>query len=422
MQSGNFWIGTRKMHPLRSCIKMNAYLNEKGLVPVPKAYVTSPIFSAKSTTESRTVYLANGTRYTIGGNLLDTGKYAPALDVRHLRLLLVLLFFRQRDYPPPSKITFSMNEACHHYASSQGGRYSREIMRLFEDLKNSCFEVQEAGARDFFIYPILKDFRVRGRYRRRKPKSDQMQKELHLEYAELHENFIPILMETVHFDLSAFKKMSSPIAQAVYAFIPSRATYRPKDNPFSITITTILKQIGAAIPQAKWARKKLFTQNKVSILKQLNGAPTRTGFLRVIIEETSDKEDYKLLFWEERAPADLPIENQSTLNQKKAPHVTSVFFQIWIDRGGTNEGYQRKTCNLPEITPYEQGLMQMAKIEFKGNERAFQVAKVLIGDASFEECLGYSKSYAIENKRVKKSHTSLFIHKLKEYAKSVTVS
>lgn len=398
---------------------MSDIINEKSLVPIPKAYVTNPIFSAKPTTESRTVYLSNGTRYTIGGNLLDTGQYAPALDVRHLRLLLVLLFFRQRDFPPPAKITFSMNEACHHYASSQGGRYSREIMRLFEDLKNSCFEVQEAGARDFFIYPILKDFRVRGRYRRRKPKSHEMQKELHLEYAELHDDFIPILMETVHFDLAAFKKMSSSIAQAIYAFIPSRATHRPSNQPFSITLTTLLKQIGATIPKAKWARRKLFTQNRTSILNQLNGAPTRTGFLRVSIVETADREDFKLLFWEERVETENAASGKGGSHLKvKSPPSSNVFYRIWIDSGGTDEGFRTRTRKLPSITPYEQELMQKAKVEQDGNKRAFQVAKALIGTDSFVECLSFSKSYAIEKKRVKKSHTSLFIHKLKECVKN----
>ena len=390
------------------------------MVSVPKAYVTNPIFSAKPTTERRTVYLSNGTRYTIGGNLLDTGQYAPALDVRHLRLLLVLLLFRQRAYPPPTKITFSMNEACHHYASSQGGRYSREIMRLFEDLKNSCFEVQELGAKDFFIYPILKDFRVRGRYRRRKPLSHEMQRELHLEYAELHEDFIPILVETVHFDLAAFKKMTSPIAQAIYAFIPSRATHRPESHPFSITISTLLKQIGASIPKEKWARKKLFTQNKFSILNQLNGAPTRTGFLRSTMEETSDKDDYKLLFWEEKTPIQSGSVRSNTRSQGNKPFVSNVFLGIWMDAGGTYEGYQSKTHRLPTIDSYELDMMHVAKIQIDGNKRAFQVAKALIGSNLFKECLSYSKSYAIENKRVKKSHTSLFIHNLKEYVKNVT--
>ena len=380
---------------------------QSSFVAVPKEYVTSPIFAAKPTTQSRTVYLSDGTRYTIGGNLLDTGKQAPALDIRHLRLLLVLLFFRQKNFPPPAKITFSMNDACHQYASSQGGRYSRDLMRLFEDLKNSCFEIQRAGDKDFFIYPILKDFRIRGKYQRRKPKSEKMQKELHLEYAELHEDFIPILMEAVHFDLETFKKFTSPIAQAIYIFIPSRSPQRKQENPFSIDLKTLLREIGAAVPAAKWERKKLFTQNKNSILSQLNGAPTRTGILKARIEETATKEDYQILFWEDTVPTK---PSPPSLKSQK----TGVFGEIWLRGGGSKEEFRHKISSQTTLTKHELGLIAQSRIRLDGNKKAFILAKSLIGRNSFLSCLTKTnRKNSVPNTTIK-GQTSRFIYFLKE--------
>ena len=74
--------------------------------------------------------------------------------------------------------------------------------------------------------------------------------------------------------------MTSDAAQSIYTYLPSRAVHRSSANPFEITLTTLMEQIGLNVPPHKSKRHQIFTQRSPSIVNQLNGAETLTGILR----------------------------------------------------------------------------------------------------------------------------------------------
>ena len=47
--------------------------------------------------------------------------------------------------------------------------------------------------------------------------------------------------------LDILNSISSPLARCLYAFLPSRAWHHGKDNPFEITLTRLLDQVGFKI-------------------------------------------------------------------------------------------------------------------------------------------------------------------------------
>jgi len=59
--------------------------------------------------------------------------------------------------------------------------------------------------------------------------------------------------------LDVLNRISSPIAKSIYAFLPSRAAFRTRGNPFQISLENLLSQIGCSAPVFKSQRKKIFT-------------------------------------------------------------------------------------------------------------------------------------------------------------------
>ena len=140
-----------------------------------------------------------------------------------------------------------------------------------------------------------------------------MQQEMWLDRVTLSPEFFGLLKrweELARICLDVLTSLRSPKAQAIYTYIPSRAVHHTESEPFSIKLATILEQIGAPVPAAKSKRKQVFTQNKTSILSQLNGAKIIDGILRTELLETRDGADFKLIFWVEKGSA--TQDNRST--------------------------------------------------------------------------------------------------------------
>jgi hypothetical protein len=103
------------------------------LIPfVPRDFLIAPVFTATPQTEPRTLVI-NSVKWTIGDEHPIKRHPTPALDMRHGRACFTLLSFRDR-LTNERDIHFSMNEFCHRYANSQGGRYSRKILSILFDL------------------------------------------------------------------------------------------------------------------------------------------------------------------------------------------------------------------------------------------------------------------------------------------------
>ena len=205
-------------------------------------------------------------------------------------------------------------------------------------------------------------------------------------------------------ELGTLESLSSRWAQAIYLFLPSRAYHHNVAEPFEITLTRLLDQIGAPIPATRKLRKKLFTQHERSILKQLDGVATLTGRLRVEIRTIADRSDYKLCAWVEPGAVGSP----------KPPKPRGKLIAAFLAKGRTEKELSKKLENRRDLDDYEQELLKRGSIVVAGNERFFTLAKALLGTDRFRGLLAEAKGDHIEGRPATKSPTARLIHRIKE--------
>lgn len=380
---------------------------------VPRDFITAPIFASKPQEGSRKVEV-KGKVYTIGGfkPISEDRQACPALDIRHGRALFTILSFVD-VYEDSPCVKFSINEFCKRYASSNGGRYSRDIKAILSDLERCWFKItDEFGASD--SYRILKNISVHCKEPRKKLQKGGgllMQEEMWLDEVELHPKFYELLkdyLNVAQIHLKTLASIRSPLAQAIYAYIPSRAVHCSKEMPFEITLKNILIQVGHTIPEAKSVRKKIFTQNKNSVVQQLNNVSIVSGILKVTLEETASQNDYKLQFWVEKS-----TEKASISGSK--PQGSSVLRNLWIRSGKSHQEFDVRIRHpLPNFSNYQLELFEKGNIILKGNRVFFKQALALLGENRFNELLAEAKGSVLEGKQAIKSETHRLIYFVKD--------
>ena len=203
---------------------------ETNLVLAPKDYFLGPIFAATKQTGPREVTIGDR-RYQIGGsNAMRRNSQKPALDVRHARAIFALLSFRD-PFAESRLIRFSFNEFCQRYARTNGGRYARAISGIVADLIESYISVTDLKTGVGHQYRLIERLDIESRPPRRRDsklaKSDQS--ELWFNGCSLSPEFFGLLgkiTELQHLRLDVFTAIRSPLAQAIYLYIPSRGTPR----------------------------------------------------------------------------------------------------------------------------------------------------------------------------------------------------
>lgn len=379
------------------------------LVAAPRDYFIGPVFAATKQSASRQVTIGDR-RYQIGGfHPLDPTKRPPALDVRHARAIFTLLSFRD-PFAETRMVRFSMNEFCRRYARTNGGRYSRDIRRIFGDLLDTYIRIQDVATNIAHSYRLIERVHIEERPIRRKDdkRADNPQLELWFNAISLSEEFYAVLnriAELHHLKLDVFTGIRSPLAQAIYLYIPSRAHHHTERNPFEISLTTLLQQVSHPVPAHKSLRKRLFTQNRHSIMSQLDGRETLSGVFRLNLAETTDGNDWKIQAWVERA-------HQQSRAPKKLPN--SKMVQAFLRSGRTREELERRLDKSAPLTDYERQLLEVGKIQVDGNTRFFEMAKALLGPTRFEALLAEAKGYALEGVKATKSPTARLIFHLME--------
>ena len=245
-----------------------------------------------------------------------------------------------------------------------------------------------------------------------------MQKEIWLDEVKMSPEFHRLLLdisELAHLRIDVLNRIASPIAQAIYTYLPSRAVHhKSKADAFEITLSTLLKQIGQPVPPAKSQRAQVFMQHATtragSIMAQLNGLETLSYVLRVDLTETTDGADYKLLAWVEPRPL-------AALGQPKAPKEAGrpprKLMAAWLASGGTDEGFRELMKRQADLTDYERELLTAGRIAVEGSETFFRMAKTLLGEARFDILLGEAKGVILEDQAVS-NPTGLLIARLLE--------
>jgi len=385
------------------------------LVAAPQDYFLGPVFAATKQTGPRQVTVkvnVNGQvierQYSMGGfHPLRPNHPPPALDVRHARAIFALLSFRD-PYDDTRLVRFSFNDFCRRYAHTNGGRYSRAIREILADLTDSYIRVLDLNTSEAHTYRLIERLDIVDRPIRRKDAVLALsnQQEMWFNGCTLSQEFFALLnriAELQYLKLDVFTSIRSPLAQAIYLYIPSRAYHHTEAKPFEIAISKLLEQVSFPIPQFKSFRKKLFTQNRNSILKQLDGVETLTGRFRVKLTETADGTDWKLLAWVEP-------------EKKPKPQTTehSKLLAAYLKSGRPRELFDRALDTIEPLSDYDMELLETAGVEISRNRRFFEMVKALLKAPRFSTLLSEAKADALEGRKATKNPTARLIHRLME--------
>lgn len=359
---------------------------------VLREFVTAPFFAAKPQKKTR-IIKANDAIWTLGVDHPLKRHPTPPLDIRHGQALFSMLTFRER-LVNGHEIYFSMNELCHRYAESQGGRYARNLLQYLFDLEGTWVSRApiEKDAR-IQTFRLIEGITVSQKPIRRRDALRALnvnQGELWIDRVVLHPEFVKLLEQielVTRIRLDVLRSIRSPTATAIYTYLPSRAVHHGKDDPFSITLTSLLEQVGLTPSPYKSKRKETFTKNNNPILSQLDGAEIMNGGkLRCALRETKDKSDFKLITW---------VEGNKTVAQlpPQAP-TNSKLYQAWISTGRCKKEFDERVGQAA-LSDHHIYLIESAKVQAKGNEKFFSMAGALLGPR-FEQVLSEAKGDALE--------------------------
>ena len=354
---------------------------------VPKDFVTSPIFPARKQIEPRELMVGD-VKWTIGVEHPTKRRVSPALDMRHARACFTLLSFRDQ---PGLKVHFSMNDFCRRYASSQGGRYSRDILNVIFDLQDTWIaRTLPDGTIERFT--ILEGISISERVIRKRNSNLALTKqyELWLDYVTLNEKFFSLLTQTARIRIDVLNSIRTPLVQAIYSFIPSRAVHHNLNDPFEITATKLLEQLNETVPDKRADRKKKFANKRdgrASILEQLDGIELINGKLRVDITETTNDTDWKLLFWVEDITNSVP-----------APLISnSKLLDAFITSGrGDKRYFDSLMKSKTDLNYYHTDMLATVGIKIEPIEEFLTMVKAIIGNGFFEAILAEVKSDILE--------------------------
>lgn len=371
------------------------------LVPAPKDYFLGPVFAASPQAGPRRVIIGNR-EYQVGGFCPLPVKYdPPALDVRHARAVFALLSFRN-PYEQTRLIRFSFNQFCRRYANSNGGRYSREIARILGDLMYSFIRVTDIQSKISHEYRIIEHVDIERHPRRRDAKlATSPQQEMWFNSCTLSQEFYNLLgrIAELHFlKLDVFTSIRSPLAQAIYLYIPSRAHHHSEADPFEIGLANLLHQVSATVPAHKSRRKELFTKNRNSILQQLEGLETSAGRFHVRLAETNDQTDWKLQAWVER--------RQRKLDEN------SKLVAAYLRSGRPREYLDRVLAAIPPLEDYELELLAAGNVEIDKNRRFFEKAKAILRPPLFRSLLAEAKGDELEGRKATRTPTARLIDRI----------
>jgi hypothetical protein len=375
------------------------------LVAAPRDYFLGPVFAATKQTGPREVTIANR-RYHIGGfHPMRRSLKPPALDVRHARAIFSLLSFRD-PFDESRLVRFSFNEFCRRYARTNGGRYARAIAEIVADLLDSYIRVTDLKTNIAHEYRLIEHIDIEKRPIRRRDASlaNSAQLEMWFNGCTLSPEFFGLLhriTELQHLKLNVFTSIRSPLAQAIYLYIPSRAHHHSADDPFEISLTKLLDQVSFPIPSQKNRRRQLFTQNSHPILKQLDGVETLSGRFHVALVETLDGTDWKLQAWIDKLP-------------KRTGHGDSKLIKAYLDSGRSREHLDQALANIGPLSEYERELLHTGSIEVTRNERFFELAKAILGPARFAGLLAEAKGDVLEDRKATKNPTARLIFRIME--------
>ena len=362
---------------------------------VPADYGKSPIFAATRHPEGRErIETSSQREYYIGGIDSRTGLCFPAFDVRHGRAILAILCFRPSN-SQDRFVRFSLNKICQTYASHNGGRYSREILAILKELTQIPVRVYEKPLKNWFEYRILDSLTITEKPIRRSDDSriTDRQSEFWLDGCTISSEFLNVLNtdELLYLRLDQLKKIRSPLGQAIYFYVPSRAYHASKARPWSISLRLLCKQVGYDVPDQLSRRRLLFEGDNrgPSLLEQLDGLETAFGIFRVCLRFNHKANDFMLDSWSEPRP--LPPQAISEDIGKLG---------LAYLNGHTEAELQNRLKKKTPLDGYQLHLLHEYGINLSTTLNFFEQANCLLGTIEFNALLSTLKTYLKEPGRL----------------------
>ncbi|MFZ2656653.1 MAG: hypothetical protein WAX69_17095 [Victivallales bacterium] len=353
---------------------------------VPRDFLTAPLFAAVPQEGPRRIQLSDKI-WEIGvGNPFDpSARQLPALDIRQGRLLFCILYLmRRKTLNIREPVPFSLNELALLYSGRHNGRAVNDVKRLINDLRETWHKITFPDGTERF-------FTILGTIGLERKRNSNWLRDVSIN-PDFH-NLILVIEKQMHIRLDVLNGIKSNLARAVYTYLPSRSVKRTERNPFIISCAKLLEQAGCNPPGYVSRQKQLFTQNRNSILSQLDGVEVLFGKLRIKM----NKRGY-LLSWVEK----------ECLDRNKS------FHRAWIGSGRLEEEFFKRTRFLPQLDDYEEACLNSSSVDIQKNRNCFRKAKALLGEGRFDILCAEEKNYALENIRPTQTAEKRFLFHLAE--------
>ena len=371
---------------------------------VPRDWLNAPVFSPKKQVTIREVAV-NKNIWRMGIPNPLTNEPSAQIDMTHVRVLLGVLSFWKGDNP----MSMSIRELARRASGSYGGAYFKLLRQKLGDLRDYWIGVElESGEKRMF--PALSRIEITARnVRSKKPEKQQtlalddwavvkkhqgkdtLGTHVQLDNVALAPEFVELLLDwtqLMHVRLDVLRSLTSDLAQAIYLYIPSRAVHHTKEDPWKISLSTLFEQLGLPVPPSKSVRKKIVTQHKKSVLRQLNDVPVLKGFLKVGLRLNKDKTDWLFLAW---------VETSDKLSDLDTSD--SALVQAWR-KSGRPETELAKVLRtaLPDL-PYDtRHLAEIARVDLEKIERFLRICILLLGKNKLLRMLAELKVEVIEGR------------------------
>jgi hypothetical protein len=351
---------------------------------VPRDWLNGPVFSPKKQVAIREVAV-NKNIWRMGIPNPLTNVPSTQIDMTHVRVLLGVLSFWRGDNP----MSMSIRELARRASGSFGGAYFKMLRQKLGELRDYWIGVELENG-DKRMFPALSRVEITARnVRAKKPDNqetlplddwvavkkqgkDTSGTHVQLDNVMLAPEFVELLLDwtqLMHVRLDVLRNLTSDVAQAIYLFIPSRAVHHTKEEPWKISLSTLFEQLGMPVPHSKSVRKKILTQHKTSVMRQLNNVPVLKGFLRVSLRLNKEKTDWLLLAWVE--------------TQEKLPDLfssESPLVEAWRNSGRPESDLAKllRTA-LPDLPDYSKELAKIASVDLEKSERFLRLCILLLG-------------------------------------------
>ena len=342
---------------------------------LPSVWVSAPLFPPLPQDEPYSITFLDGKySWTTGckNTLAYTREYdSPYLrgfDIRHYDLIAAFISeYRKGHIDKTGRLFVSYKGLLTLIGRTNGTSQIKTISLLLDDLWNTNILWEDNEKKSAVLFRTLSKIET---------KTEDGNKTLvSIQFDPNFITFIDQIEKFISVRLDVKVKLPSPVAQAIYTYIPSRAIYSTEKEPWRISLTTLMKELRLPLEKysSKSERKKLFTQNKTSIMQQLDGQPLRSGDLfRCKLEEKKDKKDYYFCCWVKK------IEKKT----RKSP-----LLQCWIDAGLDVKIFYKLIDERKPLTRKTISDLKYMGLDPVKDQAYFEAAKSILayfGDSDFE--------------------------------------